>query len=83
MLYIKLLSVVALIGSIGWVIASPGYEPALAVVGSISALISTFVVEKRNKRRAQQNQFVSKSSIGIQAGGDVNAGDISNNKHAR
>ena len=83
MLYIKLLSVVALIVSIGWVIANPSYEPALAVIVSISALISTFIIEKGNKRRAQQHQFISKSSIGIQAGGDINAGDVSNNKHAR
>jgi len=76
MAYVKILSVIALIGSITWLIAEPGYEPGLAAIGSISALISAFLVEKRNARRAQQHQSVSKSSVGIQAGGDVSIGTI-------
>jgi hypothetical protein len=81
---IKLLAVVALIGSIAWLVSAPGFEPALAVVGSISTLVSAFVVEKRSKQHArQQHQSVSKTSIGIQAGGDVSIGDINNDKHAK
>jgi len=76
MVYVKVLGAIAFIGSIAWGIADPGFEPALAVVGSISALISAFLVEKRNARRAQQHQSVSKSSIGVQAGGDVSIGNI-------
>lgn len=83
MLYIKLLTAIVLLGSIAWVIADPGFEPALAVVGSISALISAFLVEKRNARRAQQHQSVSKSSIGVQAGGDVRIGNIDRDKHGK
>jgi hypothetical protein len=83
MAYVKALAAIALIGSIGWVIVDPGFEPALAVVGSISGLISAFLVEKRNARRAQQHQSVSKSSIGVQAGGDVNIGNIGRDKHAK
>jgi hypothetical protein len=79
----KFLAVVALIGSIAWLISAPGFEPALALIGSLSALVSAFVVEKRSKRLSQQNQFVSKSSIGIQAGGDVSIGDINGDKHAK
>jgi hypothetical protein len=82
MRYVKFLALIALLGSIAWVIADPGFEPALAVVGSISALISAYVVEKRTARRAQQHQSVSHSSIGIQAGGDVKIGDIGGDKHA-
>jgi hypothetical protein len=83
MAYVKFLAAIALIGSIAWVIADPGFEPALAVVGSISALVSAFLVEKRNARRAQQHQSVSKSSIGVQAGGDVSMGDIGGDKDAK
>lgn len=83
MAYVKFLAVIALIGSIAWIIADPGFEPALAVVGSISALVSAFVVEKRNARRAQQNQSISKSSIGVQAGGDVSIGNIGGDKHVK
>ena len=81
MKYLKLLAAVALIGSIAWVIAHPGFDSVLAVVGSISALVSAFLVEKRKVRREQQYQSVSKSSIGIQARGDVSIGNINGDKH--
>lgn len=81
--YVKILAVIALIGSIAWMIAAPGFEPALAVVGSISALVTSFLVQKRSTRRAQQHQSVSKSSIGVQAGRDVSIGDIGSDKHAK
>lgn len=80
---IKFLAIIALIGSIAWLVSDPGFEPALALVGSISTLVSAFVVEKRTKRHARQHQSVSKSSMGIQAGGDVRIGDINNDKHAK
>lgn len=80
MAYVKFLSVIALIGSIAWVIADPGFEPALAVLGSISALVSVFLVQKRTTRRLQQHQSVSKSSIGVQAGGDVSIENIGGDK---
>jgi hypothetical protein len=83
MVYVKLLAVIALIGSIAWVILFPGFESALAVVGSISALVTAFLVKKRTSLRAQQRQSVSKSSLGIQAGRDVNIGDFGDNKHAK
>ena len=76
MAVMKILAAIAVIGSIAWVIAAPGYESVLAVVGSISALASAFFVERRNARRARQRQSVSKSSIGVQAGGDVRIGSI-------
>jgi hypothetical protein len=80
---IKFLSIVALVGSIAWLVSAPGFEPALTLVGSISALVSTFVVEKRSQRRARQHQSVSNSSMGIQAGGDVSIGDINSDRHAK
>jgi hypothetical protein len=83
MVYVKILAVVALIGSVGWVVADPGFEPALAVIGAISALISAFLVERRNARRAQQHQSVSKFSVGVQAAGDVNIGSVRSDKDAK
>jgi hypothetical protein len=81
MIYVKILAFVALFGSIAWVITSPGFESALAAVGSISALVSALLVEKHKARRAQQYQSVSKSSVGLQAGGDVNIGGTPGDKH--
>jgi hypothetical protein len=80
-IYIRILSIVTLIGSVAWLIVSPGFEPALALIGSISAIVSTFLIEgKKSKedktsQNIQQSQSISKSSTGIQAGGDVNIGD--------
>jgi hypothetical protein len=70
MTYAKVLSVIALVVSVGWAIAAPGFEPVLAVVVSLSALVSTFVIERRSAR-LRQRQAVSGSSVGVQAGGDV------------
>lgn len=81
--YIKLLSVIALTGSIAWLFVSPGFEPALAVIGSLSALISIFLIQERKSRHAKQQQSVSKSSVGIQAGGDVKIGDSGGDKNAK
>jgi len=83
MIYVIILAVIALIGSIAWFIADPGFEPAIAVVSSISAVVSAFLIKKRTSRRIQQHQSVSKSSIGVQAGEDVNIGEIKGNKNAK
>ena len=83
MIYVKLFAAIALIGSIAWVIAEPGFESALAVVVSISALVSAFLVQRRTAQRAQQRQSVSKSSIGVQAGGDVSIGSIGDHKDVK
>lgn len=83
MLYLKALATVALVGSIAWTIADPGFEPALSAAGSLSALASAFVVEKRTAKRAEQSQSISESSIGVQAGGDVHIGQVGVGKDAR
>lgn len=83
MVFLKVLSVIALIGSTGWLIADPDWEPALAVVGATATLVSVFVVDKqRPKPPHQQRQTVSTGSTGIQAGGDVNIGDLGGKKDA-
>ncbi len=75
MAYLKVLAVVSLIGAIAWVVADPGFEPALAVIGSASALLGLFVADRKKKHASSnQEQVVSNKSVGIQAGGDVNIG---------
>lgn len=76
MLFIKLLSFLALLGSVAWFIKQWDYEPAIAVITSLVAFISALFVDKRQKQRVSQNQSVSNNGIGIQAGGDVNLGNI-------
>ena len=84
MIYIKILAGIALIGSIVWVIAEPGFDSALAIVGSLSALISAITVENKKAQNLRQRQSISKSSTGIQAGGNINIGNIEDgNKHAK
>jgi len=77
LIIIKLLSVAAFIGSVLWMIAVPDYEPALAIVTSLSTFILTVLVEKRKGREATQRQRVSGNSVGVQAGGDVSIGNLS------
>lgn len=76
-LIIKILSFVALIGSVAWFVYDPDFEPAIAIVTSLSALIATWVASKREQRSASQTQVVGENSVGIQSGGNVTAGDIS------
>lgn len=76
MLIIKLLAAVAFVGSVLWVIAQPGYEPAIAVVTSLSALIGSIVIDRHSKSHAAQRQKVGERGVGVQAGGDVNIGTI-------
>lgn len=83
MIYVKILSVIALIASIAWFIYYPGFEPGLTIIVSLSALISEFLIEKRKEPRGQQKQSVSKSSVGIQAGGNVNIGKVGDDKNAK
>lgn len=76
MLTIKILSGLAFIGSVAWFIAQHDYEPAIAIVTSLSAFIAAWLGDRKMKRQANQNQIVAKNGLGIQAGGDVNTGSI-------
>lgn len=80
MLIIKLLSGIAFIGSIVWFMAVPDYEPAIAIVTSLSAFIATWFGEKKAKRKASQNQSIAANGIGIQADGNVSVGSIHANR---
>ena len=77
---LRILSVVALIISVAWFYFEQGYEPALAVVVSLSALISTFFLGKNKTHGKEQNQTVGNRSNAIQAGGDVSV-SIENNSN--
>lgn len=77
---IKLLSGLTFIGSVAWFIATPDYEPAIASVTSLSALIVILFGEKRAKQQANQSQSVAENAIGIQAGGNVEVGNIHANR---
>ena len=76
LIIIKLLSAAAFIGSVLWMITVPDYEPALAMVTSLSTFISTALIEKRKGREAIQRQSVSGNSVSVQAGGDVSIGNL-------
>lgn len=78
---VKILTVIGLLGSITWAIADPGFEPCLAVVGALSALVTAFFVDKRSVR-TQQYQSISQSSVGIQSGGNVSISNTGSNKNA-
>jgi hypothetical protein len=73
---IKFLSVLALFGSIAWMVADPDYEPALSIVASLAAFIANFIIERRKVDTPAQQQTVIGNGIGVQAGGDVTIGDI-------
>lgn len=74
MKYVKALSAVALLISICWLFASPGFESILAAIVSMSALISAFAFRNSSSATISQKQQVSNTSFGIQAGGDVDIG---------
>ena len=80
---IKFLSVVALFGSIAWMVATPDYEPAIAIIASLSTLIANFIVEKRKDSSLNQRQEITGNGVGIQAGGDVTVGNIRNSSETK
>jgi hypothetical protein len=72
MVYLKIFACISLVGSIAWMIIIPGFEPALAMVGAISAILALFFTGRRERNnKNQQKQKVSINSSGIQAGGDI------------
>ena len=79
-LVIKLLSALAFIGSVLWFIAEPDYEPAIVAITSLSGFIFLWVKEKKNQVTPLQNQTVADSGLGVQAGGNVNIGNVNINK---
>jgi hypothetical protein len=83
MLIIKVISVVSLVGSVAWLIHSPGYEPVIATLTAASATIAAFVVDKKRDLRASMSQSVGSGGFGIQAGGNITTGDVQSNDQER
>ena len=75
---LKFLFLIALIISVFWYISNPGYEPLLAAVVSLSALLSNLYFGRKKSHDKGQNQTVGDNSSAIQAGGDVNISPPSN-----
>lgn len=78
--FLKFLAGLSFIGSIAWFYSQRDYEPALAIIGSLSTFIGLWVADTKTKRKATQHQVVAQGGIGIQAGGDIQTGDIRINK---
>jgi hypothetical protein len=81
MIYLKILAGVVLLGSLAWLMVSPDFTSVLAVIGAVVAFLALFVAEAQKKKSIRQNQSVSNSSFGIQAGGDVNIGTPRRDDH--
>jgi hypothetical protein len=79
-MFIRFLALLSLAGSVAWLIYEPGFEPFLAVLGAIGVAVTAFLVEKAKRTRGQQ-QEISAGSVGIQAGGDINIGNIQGGKN--
>lgn len=64
---------IGLVLSIVWLFKAPGFEPALACIGSLITLGGLAFRDKKRKPQKTnvQNQTVSGVSAGIQAGGNV------------
>ena len=77
MLSLKILSFAAFAGSVAWLIHAPDYEPAIASITTLSALIATLIADQKQKNTASMHQSVKNGGIGIQAGGNI---DIGKNK---
>jgi hypothetical protein len=55
----------------------------VAVFGALSALITAFIAGRKRRATPRQQQDISKSAVGIQAGGDVSVGSISVDKNVK
>lgn len=78
--FIRVLSFLALLVSIGWLYFEPGFEPVLTTIVSLSALISTFIFGNKVKAKESQKQTIKKNSSGIQVGGNVSINSNDTNK---
>lgn len=85
MVIIKILSFVALVCSVTWFVYTPDFEPVIAIITSLSALIAAWVARSKEEKNASQTQTVGDNSVGIQFGGNVTFRDLNvkgNSDHA-
>ncbi len=72
-----LISLIAVLLSLAWVIDKPAFDSGVALAAALAALFSSFFL-KRDPKATGQTQEVSGASVGIQAGRDANVRDIKN-----
>jgi hypothetical protein len=69
---IQVVSLIAFLCSLLWVIDKPAFDSAFAIFVSLAGFLSSFLFEKaKEKPSNKQSQKISKGAIGIQAGGDM------------
>ena len=71
MIIAKIFTIVVSVVTLFWLITVPGFESLVAFLSAIAAIIAAFLATK-HKRVKDQHQSLSRSSIGIQAGRDIN-----------
>ncbi len=73
---IQIISFIAFLCSIVWLIYKPAFDSISAAIVTLASFLSSFLLDKNpNKPSNTQSQNVSSGSTGIQAGGDVKIGD--------
>lgn len=78
-MFIRLLYLTIFLASVAWMIAEPGYEPAIGIVTSLIGLLTTWIINKNKESKSfTQTQNVGDHSIGIQAGGNVEIDTLKN-----
>lgn len=69
---IRVVSLIALLLSIAWLVYRPAFDSGVATISALAALLSTFMLKKSPiGSGAKQSQKISSGSIGVQAGGNV------------
>ncbi len=72
-----LVSLIAVLLSLTWVINKPAFDSGVALAAALAALLSSFLLP-RDSKSSEQTQRVSRGSVGIQAGRDASVRDIKN-----
>lgn len=71
-LTLKITAIVALLVSVAWLFARPGFDSLAAVTAALVAFIAALLMKKESTAGESQNQVVTNGAIGIQAGRDAN-----------
>lgn len=78
MFIFKILAFIAFFGSVVWFCVTPDFEPGIAAITSLSALLGLWIRQRRVSSRIlpSQTQKVGAGGVGVQAGGDAHVGNI-------
>ena len=76
---IRFLYLAIFLASVAWMIAEPGYEPAIGIRTALIGLLTQWIInKKKGETLSAQTQTVGDHSIGIQAGGNVEIDTLKN-----